>query len=354
MSNKPNFLIDGTTNSEFADKLEAQLKIFESEPYFFSNIDFYRRKKKARLSFYPLSKNIRMIASVIASNLQKNRETKFSNYPRAGEEKFVTENLGWKDWHPWVWSLNETLNHKGQEAWEDYFVFNGEKLGDNIKEIKKMRGASFIESEILKLPFLFEAYRRVFQFSDITMQNLEPLLPEKLLLNVGIEPYFSVHIRRGENISEDESWTRANVPMVSIEKYAIEAKKMADLLQIGNVFVATDSDNSLDQFAKFCPDLKIFSNNLNRKYFFRPSRNQIEDVETYLRKNPKEVNFYAHSALADLFMMSKSKGIVGTLSVSEFTKTAWYLAMATSQKFVPFSSLSGPLDLAKSDSIYLN
>jgi hypothetical protein len=93
-------------------------------------------------------------------------------------------------------------------------------------------------------------------------------------------------------------------------------------------------------------------NTFDREYFFRVDFNSVEDVETYIAKNPDKCDFYALSGVSDLFMLSKALGLVCTIN-SEFSKTAWYLAMATQKKFVEFKSLTVPLDLEERDSIYL-
>jgi hypothetical protein len=296
-----------------------------------------------------------MVATTVANNIAVGHPFRMSEEPRIAEASFVKESLGWESWFPWVWTSDVLkFGGTGIQAWSEYFNFpDREKLGASNRRISKWN-KSDLDLQIIEFPFLIEALRRIFIFSSAAEIEISKFLPEKSMLANSRSDYFSVHIRRGENISEDEMWTRPNVPFIPIKTYADSAKDLAFELGIDEVFISTDSLNSLEQFAALCPDLKILSNNIERKKFFRPSIGEIEDVETYVRKHPSECSFYAHTALADLYMLSGSKGIVGTISVSEFSKTGWYLAVAKSNSLVPFRSVSGPFNLRDKDSFYLH
>jgi len=348
-----NMLLNGYQNS-FTSRINEQLAEYRGNPYSLFTLHPPMRKHKAHLSVYPLSKNIRMVASVVAKNLAHGWSTQFSDLPRRGEEDFVRTSLGWESWFPWVWTSDVSIYRgSGIEAWSEYFEFpNFQNSNHSHRKLvlKYQRSQDYF---LTQLPFMADALRQTFTFSQSSARKVQSLLDQSFIQDVSNNGYIGVHIRRGENVSEDEKWTRKNVPFVSLEDYATATKDLAYELGIDKLFVSTDSVNTLERFSKLCTGFNIFYNYIDRSQFFRPMQDQIEDVETHVRKNGSLCNFYAFSALADLYMLSGSKGLVGTISKSEFSKTAWYLAVSKNDQFVPFRSLSGPLDLEARDGFYM-
>ena len=265
-------------------------------------------------------------------------------------------NLGrenWNSWFPWVWTSDQKFSGAGIDAWSEYFKFPTEQ--EFVSPERTIRGNNISREDLIisEFPLLTHALRQTFTFSDSCRLEIGKFVDEKYISNDHFDDYISVHIRRGENVSSDEKWMREGIPFFSLQSYADAAKDLAYELGINKLFVSTDSISSLEKFSELCRDFEIFSNRIDRSQFFRPESGQIEDVETYIRKNPSMCSFYAFTALADLHMLSQSRGIVGTISVSEFSKTAWYLAVAKSNFLVPFRSLSGPLDIEAKDGFYM-
>jgi hypothetical protein len=307
------------------------------------------KSKKAALTFYPLSKNLRVIASTIASNLEFGAPTKLSYFPRKGEYFFVKRNLGWRNWYPWIYVRNakdETMNNK--IAWSKYFVFPDSSRFPKVEyfESNKLNTEEMI---IRKIAIKVYAMSLVFEFSDEFKARIAEVTP--VTLEDRLE-YVGVHIRRGDVISVDGRWSRNDWPIIPVEEFAKSAMLMAESFGTKNIFLATDSFETVEQFRSYCYGYNVMVNTFDREYFFRVDFNSVEDVETYIAKNPDKCDFYALSGVSDLFMLSKALGLVCTIN-SEFSKTAWYLAMATQKKFVEFKSLTVPLDLEERDSIYL-
>ena len=81
--------------------------------------------RKGRLYFYPISKNLRMLASSYSKAIAEGSTFRISNQPRRGEVSFVKNTLGWNSWFPWIWvrHLQEDANPLSS-AWQAYFDSN--------------------------------------------------------------------------------------------------------------------------------------------------------------------------------------------------------------------------------------
>jgi len=345
-------MIYGGMDNPSSDKISYYITKYRKKPYLLSrkNINIY--KPRAQLSFYPISKNIRMISSIVAENLAKGHSTKFSKKAKRGEEKFVRQFLGWKTWYPWIWTRWVSNNKLSNlESWSIYFHFSYKNTRIKKQKLEILK-VNQLEKIYAKIGIYVFAVSKVFQLNESTKNEIIKIIPNEFFnLN---EKVIGVHVRRGENISGENNIKREGFVFFDLSIYFNEIRKVSQQLNTKKIYLCTDSSEVI-KFAKAeLKEYKLLYSNIDRDRFFRPTSTEQVSLETLIANNSQMAKFYSITSIADLYALSKCDYIIGTVSISEFSKTAWYLAMAEKNSFVPFSSISGPLDLNKSDSVYLN
>jgi hypothetical protein len=315
-------------------EMDDRLLEFNAKPYYFKNT--LRKRKLAKLSFDPISKNIRFLSSTVAINWLSNKSTKFSNKARNGEERFVKNQYGWENWYPWIYARQNSTNVNNLDAWRLFFtsfsdghVENNQSTQLNIKRDK---------SEMLKytFPAVVSAINTIFKIS----LNVRKEINSNYFCAMPSDPVIGLHMRRGEIISEDESWTRPGTPVFSIDDHAHAVRMMSEKLGTNKVFVATDSNSTIEKIVEKLPDFEVFTSNTDRNNFYRIKPGEIFDMQNYIYSNPEKASFYVHSSISDLKYLSQCQGLVGKFS-SEFTFTAWLLAIGVQNKMIPFCDLHG-------------
>ena len=351
MRNQINLKINGSASQDTAQLITSYIQEFIDSPYRLNRVLFPFSLKKAHLSFYPLSKNLRMVASEISRNLEFGASTKLSNKARRGEPKHVKKILGWTSWYPWIWSRSrDGAKLKNSKAWFLYFNFP-EKSTFKYNRAKYLKTGSDEDRTLARIGIVVSVIGTLFQLPDRIMQDIRRILPNDL--EISDVRTVGVHIRRGENISIDGATLRNGFTSINPNEYFDEVKKVCKELETNRIFLCTDSTEIRDLAIKELGIFELLIPNYDASNFYRPINSSEISLETIWANDPELMNFYAVTAIADLYALSRCDYIIGTHSVSEFSKTAWYLAMHHKKRFVPFSSLTGNLDLSKSDSIYL-
>lgn len=344
-------MIYGRDNELPAIRISYYITKYRNEPYLLSDKIITCYRFRAQLSFYPISKNIRMISSVVAENLTNGKNTKFSKKAKKGEAKFVKQFLKWNSWYPWIWTrwANNNLSNLG--SWSVYFHFsrtNAHLKGQKLKVLKVNR----TEKTYAKIGIYVFAISKVFQLNESTKKEIVKIIPKEFFISK--EKIIGVHVRRGENISEKNDIQREGFTYFDLSIYFNEIKKVSEQIKTKKIYLSTDSLEVIEYAQEELKEYTVMYSDINRNGFFRPTSTEQVSLETIIANDSQMAKFYSLTSIADLYALSKCDYIVGTISISEFSKTAWYLAMADKNRFVPFSSISGPLDLDKSDSVYLN
>jgi hypothetical protein len=292
-----------------------------------------------------------MIASIVAENLANGKNTKFSKRAKKGEDKFVKQFLKWKSWYPWIWTRWANNNLSNLESWNIYFNFlptNKHLKGQSLKVLR----VNQIEKTYAKMGIYVFAISKVFQLNENTKKEIVKIIPKDFF--VTNDKIIGVHVRRGENISGKNDIRREGFIYFDLLIYFNEIKKVSNQLKTKSIYLSTDSLEVIEYAQKELRDFTVMYSDIDRDSFFRPTSTEQVSLETIIANDSQMAKFYSFTSIADLYALSKCDYIIGTISISEFSKTAWYLAMAEKKSFVPFSSISGPLDLDKSDSVYLN
>ena len=284
------------------------------------------------LSFYPIAKNLRFIASDVAQNSLSGRSTVISEQPRIGEEEFCRSKLGWSDWKPWVWMPGAKSNKQAileilcNNRWDSIAVVNQRRITTN----------TLIPECLPKLVDHISALAAIFKPSSRILDSINQSCPslENLKKSIG------VHIRRGDIQSRDGTWNRPDRhDQFGIEVYAKACREAAEMTGIGSVFVISDSDDAAEKLQDQLPDLSVFQNQIDRSKFFRQKHRQSIDLEEQVRNSPELADFYVTATVIDLFAIAKCKGFVGPLGSSEMARTAYYLQLANSSCYKPYVSV---------------
>lgn len=344
--------IHGGLNNSSSNKISYYIKKYKNNPYRLNHKSIDIFKSQAQLSFYPISKNIRMISSIVAENLAKGKITKFSKKAKKGEAKFVKHFLGWQSWYPWIWTRWASNNKLSNlESWSIFFDFTADRNYAK-KQKREVLKLNQLEKIYAKIGIYVFAIGKVFQLNELTKKEVLKIIPNEFFnLNSKV---IGVHIRRGENVSGENDIKREGFIFFDLSVYFNEIRKVSKQLNTKKIYLCTDSTEVINFAKAELKEYTLFYSNIDRDKFFRPTSTAQISLETLVANDTQMAKFYSITSIADLYALSKCDYIVGTISISEFSKTAWYLAMAEKNSFVPFSSISGPLDLNKSDSVYLN
>jgi hypothetical protein len=315
-------------------EMNNHLLEFNARPYYFMNT--LKKGKLAKLSFDPISKNIRFLSSAVAINWLSNKSTKFSKKARDGEAKFVKNQYGWESWYPWLYARQNSFDINNLDAWKLFFTsFSNGEVENNQSTQLKIKSDKSDELKYI-FPAVISALNRIFKITF----NSENEINSSYFCAMPSDPVIGLHIRRGEIISEDESWTRPGTPVFSIDDHVHAVRMMSEKLSTNKVFVATDSNSTIEKIVEKLPNFEVFTSNTDRNNFYRIKPGEIYDMQNYIYSNPEKASFYVHSSISDLKYLSQCHGLVGKFS-SEFTFTAWLLAIGIQNKMIPFVDLHG-------------
>jgi hypothetical protein len=307
---------------------------FKAKPYYFATT-IYKKNRLSKLSFDPISKNLRFLSTSVALNWTVGKSTKFSNRARNGEEKFVRDEYGWGSWYPWIYARWNSDHISNLDAWHLFFSSFTHGRIESIKTYYKLETHLAAELKYF-LPFKINALQEVFQISQHSRSEIN----SHFFTTWPTGSVIGLHLRRGEIMSQDESWIRPGTSAFSIDDHVKGVLRMSERLNTDQVYVATDSTNTLELLRKKLPNFNIFSSNTDRSKFYRIEHEKIYDMQHFIFDNPKLGEFYAYSSISDLKYLSQCQGLVGKFS-SEFMLTAWLLALGNQQEYVPFVDLHG-------------
>jgi hypothetical protein len=314
------------------------------------NIDVWNEKKSffdkchARLSHYPIAKNLRFVASDFVEGLDKGKHSlAVSPFPRKGEFMFVKKSLNWKSWYPWIWSPENSWNSSGWNKFFELPEYNSlEKLRLNSNEKVVESNLGYFDGVVDKLIKHIICLGLVFRLKKDLEENAKRILPPEKILKECI----GVHIRRGETVAANISQQRIERPDVYPTKvYARKISLSLDKNGSDSIFVATDSEEVIEELSKLLPGIKIYNQDFSRSLFYRYDPATNYTVEDYVKRNPSLSNYYATSAIFDLLGISLCKAFVGPLDTSEFSKAAYYLQCFNKRTFTDYISVGSKLSI---------
>jgi hypothetical protein len=298
------------------------------------------------LSFYPLSKNIRFLSSHFFDNIQKGLNPKLSNNPRPGEDYFWKQKTGENSWYPWLWSRNYKNNNSTKDS-----------LNNILKDIERIVDISKFDENYINdlknyaiepLPLYLACLDHVFSLNN-DLEN--KLLNNELNYEWPSGPVCGLQIRRGETTKNttniDGAWAGRKV--YSLDEYMEKTKYICDILNTNNIFVSTDSSETIDYLKQKYTNYNFFDNKYDKNLFVRYSTDWKKEfidspsLELQLSKKLELIDHYNNSCLADLICLSKCNGYVGGMTISEYGILGWFLQMAKQKKITPYFNIEGNL-----------
>jgi hypothetical protein len=298
------------------------------------------------LSFYPLAKNIRFLSSYFCYNIINGKNPKLSESPRPGEIEFWKEKTKENDWHPWLWGRYFENKNSVKEILENILqpiddIVDISTLDINYKnKIQNVHVTKFL----LYLSCLGHIFRLNKNFENEIIKNY-------FNYKWPTENVCGLQIRRGEIVSKNSIWSGRKV--YSVEEYMTETKKLCSILNTKNIFVSTDSIETIDYLKENYSEYNFYYNNYDRNLFIRYSENWSKEfidspsLELQISKKPHLIKHYTESCISDLICLSNCQGYVGGMSMSEYGICGWFLQMAKQQKITPYYNLEGTFDLDK-------
>jgi hypothetical protein len=290
------------------------------------------------LSFYPVAKNLRFIATQVAKNSRSGRRSVVSEHPRDGEEMFVQQSLGWQSWKPWVWFPDSPSNKRGIES----------MLASSAWDISPhLNRRDFVQEGEMQILMKFvdhlSSLNAIFKIEPTLLAEIREKVPVENQLWSSI----ACHIRRGDTQSKNSDWNQpGRTDQFGLVMYAEKCKDAGYATGLNNLFVITDSDDSVEQLASLLPEFTVKQNSFDKDLFFRQPDGQKINIEEYVRLNPDLAAFYRSTTIADLWAVSQCQAFVGPLDTSEMSRTAYYLQIARTNLLTPCFAVGNNLKLS--------
>lgn len=298
------------------------------------------------LSFYPLAKNIRFISSYFFKNIRMGLKPRISLNCRPGEDYFWTSKT--KDnWYPWLWGRYFEKKSNNKESWENIFstIDKAITIQNNQENFVDFNNINDFVLYLSCLDFIFELNEKFLE--TITQTIINKYIPQNNLCGL--------QIRRGEIVAKDgdlsKSYLKAR-PIYTIDDYMIGVKKVCEKLNNNDVFVSTDSNETINYLKENYPDYKFYDNLYDKNNFLRYSESNLNkynldgpSLEFDINLRQDLIKFYTETCISDLYLLSKCKGYVGGMTYSEFGICGWFLQMAKQKSINPYYNVEGEFNL---------
>lgn len=284
------------------------------------------------MSFYPIAKNVRFLASFMTQNILMNKRSIISNLARHGEDKFIID-IHKNRWHPWIWSRGLVQgNYSNQEGWEQYFDSFSKKAQSFqiIGEIERPPDDTFVF--YLNLACILYTH----QFSEKYRNEINEYARQ---LKWPTTKVLALQIRRGEIASKkgEHIYDRPYIPLENyIERTDLFLKNNPDFTHI---YISTDSDEEIENIRMLRPQWNLIILPIDHSKFYRCTGNNV-DVEGYVMADISRIPFVTGTAMADMYFMGQCQGIVGTMTNSAFARLAFFLQMANQEMVVPYYDMN--------------
>jgi hypothetical protein len=230
------------------------------------------------LSYYPISKNIIFMAKDLLT-LPKNELV--SIHPTdfySKDNKKVSE---------WVWTRGLKYNNNN-DSWNHYFDSfpSGSPVLNNFKNN-------------------FDALKYIFQLNK---RILNKIINKENVHNLNS---LTIHIRRGDTMSRDNSFSHRN--HFSIDEYVNKTKILLEKYNYNSLIVCTDSKEDFEYFCNKFSDMNILNTMYDRSIYMRANESTHIDMEDHYYNNYSEIEKVIDLSLIDLWYASNSSACIGTM-----------------------------------------
>ena len=253
----------------------------------------------ARLTFYPIAKNLYVLAMEYLAAIQNDTTLEFSedyilndencNYPR-----YFNGDI----WKPWLWSRIDRRNSDTKTGWELYF-----NPWKNNEVIKLQNGNK--ENSIITYGKCLEQIFR----------------PNEYIMNNFVEEYkfisdkknLCIVVRRGDC----KNLVNKIVKCKSIDYYIKYIKNYNP--NEYDIYVSSDSiDIVLEELRDLLPEYNFHYSKYSSKLDFLPSDGS--DIEVFCQKNPHHIETVMISAIIDLYNIGLCDAFIGPYKYSVFSR----------------------------------
>ena len=251
-----------------------------------------------KLTFYPIAKNLYILAIGYYASIQKNITLEFTeDYILNDEKSFYPKNFNGDSWTPWLWSRIDRRNSNTKTGWELYFNQWKNNAISKLQNINK-------ENSVIQYG---KCVDQIFQPNDYVMKFIEEYkfrTDKKRLCIV---------VRRGDC----KNLVNKIVKCKSVDYYAKYIKKYNP--KEYDIYVSSDSiDIVLPELQELLPEYTFHYSKYSSKLDFLPSDGS--DIEGFCQKNPQYIETVIISALIDLYNIRSCEAFIGPYKHSLFSR----------------------------------
>jgi len=288
------------------------------------------------LSFDPVSKNIRFISSYFCEGIKQALMPRISAHCRLGEYDWWRLKTS-ESWFPWLWTRYFTNNNTNEQSWTNLFK--------DIKDIIDLENLQQAEGYLSEFYLYLSCLNHTFRLNEQFQNHLNSTI---LNYTWPSTPVCGLQIRRGEMVSPDgnikQSWTER--PIFTIDDYIKGLDIVCEKLGTNNVFISTDSLETIDYLNNNYSQYNFISNLYDRNLFIRYDGDaSTVHLSIDLQSKQHLIQHYTESCIADLICLSRCQGYVGGMKYSEFGVTGWFLQMIKQKQITPYYNVEGDFNL---------
>jgi hypothetical protein len=271
---------------------------------------------EAKLTFYPITKNIIFLSNQLVISILNNLDLYFDNseYIKYYEKEFFAErgiNV-----YPWLWSKTPSRTKETHTGWELYFdMWNKQKitLTNNL-----FMNVCLCSNEIFK--------------PNARIQNIINQEIKKIVFKH--KRMISIHFRRGdaEKASQNKNMVFEKVISTSNIIEIIKQNKFLDY----DIYISSEDKTIINELKQQLPQYNFINSEylLDKEVVF--SDNNHIDIESFCYNNTKYIEDIVISAIIDLFFFQRSNIIIGPIFLSAFTYCGYILSCGYNKKQVTF------------------
>jgi hypothetical protein len=311
--------------------------------------------KGVYLSFRPIGKNLRLLATAVRDNVDHHRKTFIRNGGPPTEERALS--MDGYQWCPWLWSrtANYGMQTEGErrdtaKAWNIFFqepsstsTDEGTVSEPQVSRLKRTFGpfgSSYLE-RVLK-----NAASLTYLFSPVESVRLQvEAWKEKIQWPKNGEPVLGVHIRRGDAASSGIDGAlpqKATRKSFAITEYLDAMDVICRKYEIRHVYLATESLEEIERAKRLRPQYTFLYLEHDRS-IFPDIASSNKFIEYMAFDHPERVPALTMSAILDLCFFRECHAFIGTFN-SEFSILGWLLMVGARGHIVPHISLSKPME----------
>ena len=275
---------------------------------------------EAKLSFYPITKNIILLSKQLLQSVMYNTHLYFGdNYIRNGEKEHFAKcgiNV-----YPWLWSKipNQPETHQPKNihtGWELYFdIWDNNHISLTSNSFLNM---CLCSNEIFK--------------PNTRIQNIINDEINKIVFKN--KKIISIHFRRGDAQIAKQNMNIAYEKIISTEKI-IDILRQNNYLEY-DIYISSEDKTIIHKLQQELPQYNF----INSEYLlYKPvvfSDSKYSDIEQFCYHNPKYIEDIVISAIIDLYFFQRSSIIIGPIFSSAFTYCGYMLSCGYNKEMTRF------------------